>query len=289
MAKKDSGGIDRRAFLGGIGAAGAATAAVAGASTAPAEARPTPLPPISQSHASAIAALEEAQIQPVATSDALHIANPGSDYMVDVMMALGYTTVAATPGTTFRGLQESVINYAIGKMNWISTAHEEISGSFAHGYAKTAGKPMALMVHNTVGLQHASMAIYNAWADRVPMLVMMGNYADGTLRSSAADWDHSNTDQAAMCRGFIKYDAQPVSLQDYKETMLRGHGLMMTAPMGPMIMVCEQTTQEDTQSTKPQPPLAAYVAASKPVGDPAALKAAAQMLVAAKNPVIVAD
>jgi acetolactate synthase I/II/III large subunit len=289
MAKKDSGGIDRRAFLGGIGAAGAATAAVAGASPALAEARPTALPPISQSHASAIAALEEAQIQPAATADALHIANPGSDYMVDVMMALGYTTVAATPGTTFRGLQESVINYAIGKMNWISTAHEEISGSFAHGYAKTSGKPMALMVHNTVGLQHASMAIYNAWADRVPMLVMMGNYADGTLRSSAADWDHSNTDQAAMCRGFIKYDAQPVSLQDYKETMLRGHGLMMTAPMGPMIMVCEQTTQEDTQSTKPQPPLAAYVAASRPVGDPAALKAAAQMLVTAKNPVIVAD
>jgi acetolactate synthase-1/2/3 large subunit len=150
MAKKDS-GIDRRGFLGAIGAAGAASVAVVGASPAPAEARPIALPPVSQSHAAAIGALELAQVQPAATVDALHIANPGSDYMVDVMMALGYTAVAATPGTTFRGLQESVINYAIGKMEWISTAHEEISGSFAHGYAKTSGKPLAIMVHNTVG------------------------------------------------------------------------------------------------------------------------------------------
>ena len=292
MAKKDSSGIDRRAFLGGIGAAGAAgaaSAAAAATSPAPAEALPTTLPPISQTEASRIAALEAAQTQPAATVDSLHVANPGSDYMVDVLLALGYTTVAATPGTTFRGLQESCINYAQGKLNWISTAHEEISGSFAHGYAKIAGKPMAIMVHNTVGLQHASMSLYNAWGDRVPMLVMLGNYADGTLRRSAAEWDHSNTDDAAMCRGFIKYDAQPGSLEDYKETMQRGHGLMMTAPMGPMIMVCDQALQEGTQSTKPQPFMPAYVAASRPVADPAAIKQIAQMLVAAKNPVIAAD
>ena len=172
-----------------------------------------------------------------ATVDRYHIAAAGSDYMVDVMMALGYTYVAATPGTTFRGLQESVINHAIGKIEWISTAHEEISGSLAHGYAKASGKPMAIMVHNTVGLQHATMAIYNAWADRVPMLVMLGNYADGALRVGGADWDHAATDDAAMCRGYIKYDEQPGSLEHYKESMLRGHGIMMTAPMGPMIMV----------------------------------------------------
>src|ERR1700722_4818288 len=161
MAKKDSGGVDRRAFLAGIGAAGAATAAAAAATPAPAEAvqPPTTLPPVTQSHAAMVAQIEEAH--PGATVDANHIAAAGSDYMVDVLMALGYTYVAATPGTTFRGLQESVINHAIGKMEWISTAHEEISGSLAHGYAKASGKPMAIMVHNTVGLQHATMAMYN--------------------------------------------------------------------------------------------------------------------------------
>ena len=185
MAKKDSGGVDRRAFLAGIGAAGAATAAVAAAAKpAPAEAQPATLPPVSQSHATAIAALEEAPPAAGASVDAWHVAAPpGSDYMVDVLIALGYKYVAAIPGTTFRGLQESVVNHAIGKMEWITCVHEEISGAIAHGYYKAAGKPMAFMVHNTVGLQHATMAIFNAWADRVPTLCMLGNYADGTLRA----------------------------------------------------------------------------------------------------------
>lgn len=288
MAKKLSGGVDRRAFLAGIGAAGAATAAAAAATPAPAEATivPTALPPVSQSHATAIAAMEEA---PPATVDSYHIAAAGSDYMVDVMIALGYTMVAATPGTTFRGLQESVVNHAIGKIEWISTAHEEISGSLAHGYAKASGKPMAIMVHNTVGLQHATMAIYNAWADRVPMLVMLGNYADGALRVGGADWDHAATDDAAMCRGYIKYDEQPGSLEHYKESMLRGHGLMTTAPMGPMIMVCDQALQEYEQSKKPQAPMPNFVAAPQPCADPATIAAMAKMLVNASNPVIIAD
>jgi acetolactate synthase-1/2/3 large subunit len=288
MAKKDSGDVDRRAFLAGIGAAGAASAAAAAATPTALEAKPTTLPPVSQSYATTIAQLEQAP--PTAgAADALHINNPGSDYMVDVLIGLGYKYVAATPGTTFRGLQESVITYAMGKMEWLSCAHEEISGSMAHGYAKASGKPMAIMVHNTVGLQHATMAMYNCWADRVPMLVMLGNYADGALRAGAADWDHSMVDNAAMCRGYIKYDEQPGSLQHYKESMLRGHGLMMTAPRGPIIMTCEQALQEDTQSRKPQPSMPAYVAPTQPAPDPNAIRQIAQMLVTAKNPVIVAD
>ncbi|HEY5341114.1 MAG TPA: thiamine pyrophosphate-dependent enzyme [Candidatus Aquilonibacter sp.] len=290
MAHKDSGGVDRRAFLAGIGAAGAATAAAAAAAPTPVEAQSTTLPAVSQSHATAVAAVEEAPPSAGgAAVDSQHIANAGSDYMVDVLLDLGYKYVAATPGTTFRGLQESVINHAIGKMEWISTAHEEISGSLAHGYSKVAGKPMAIMVHNTVGLQHATMAIYNAWADRAPMLVMLGNYADGALRVGGADWDHAATDDAAMCRGYIKYDEQPGSLEHYRESMLRGHGLMMTAPMGPIIMVCDQTLQENEQSRKPQAPMPAFVAAAQPTADPATIKHIAGLLVEAKNPVIIAD
>jgi acetolactate synthase-1/2/3 large subunit len=289
MAKNDSTGVDRRAFLAGIGAAGAATAAAAAAAPAAAEARPTTLPPVTAAHATQVAALEDATPGSYTAVDAYHVDNPGSDYMVDVMLGLGYKYVAAMPGTTFRGLQESVLNYAGDKMEWISCVHEEISGSLAHGYAKASGKPMAIMVHNTVGLQHATMAIYNAFADRVPMLVMLGNYADGALRVGGADWYHAATDDAAMCRGYIKYDEQPSSLEHFKESMLRGHGLMMTAPMGPMIMVCDQTLQENTQSRKPQAPMRPYVAATQPTADPNAIHDIARQLVAAKNPVIVVD
>jgi hypothetical protein len=94
----------------------------------------------------------------------------GSDFMVDVMRNLGIDYVAAIPGNTFKGLHESIINYGMTTppaLEHISCMHEEISVAIAHGYAKIAGKPMACMMHSTVGLQHGSMAIYNAWADRV--------------------------------------------------------------------------------------------------------------------------
>jgi len=104
-----------RAFLAGIGAAGAATAAAAAATPATprgAHAGATRCRP-SRNPCGDGRQIEEAH--PGATVDSLHIAAAGSDYMVDVLMALGYTYVAATPGTTFRGLQESVINHAIAR------------------------------------------------------------------------------------------------------------------------------------------------------------------------------
>ena len=288
MASPQSGGVDRRAFLAGIGAAGAGAATAAAAAPGRADARPTALPPPSLARTTTLAAAENAP--PPAATDSLHVADPGSDYMVDVLRHLRYDYVAAMPGTTFRGLQESVINYAgNSKPEWISCAHEEISGSLAHGYAKASGKPMAIMVHNTVGLQHATMAIYNAWADRVPMLVMLGNYADGALRIGGADWDHAATDDAAMVRGYIKYDEQPGSLEHYLESMLRGHGLMMTPPMGPIVIVADQTLQEYPTSRKPQALMRPYVPATLPTADPNTVREIARMLVTAQNPVIVAD
>ena len=165
--------------------------------------------------------------------------------------------------------------------------HEEISGAMAHGYYKSTGKPMALMVHNTVGLQHATMSIYNAWADRCPMLVFTGNYADATLRRNGAEWDHSAVDDAAMLRGYIKYDDQPASLEHFAESMMRAHSLAMTPPMGPVMIVADQELQEAGAAAYPK--VRPYVPVTPPAAHPDAIEQIAKMLVAAKEPVIVVD
>ena len=121
--------------------------------------------------------------------------------------------VAANPGSSFRGLQESFINYGGNKTPELLTCcHEESSVAMAHGYAKIEGKPMMIMAHGTVGLQHASMAIYNAYADRVPVYIVLGNILDGTFRRSDVEWAHSVQDAAAMVRDYTKWDDTPVSL-----------------------------------------------------------------------------
>lgn len=296
MGKKRSKGVDRRSFLAGIGAAGAATVAA----TAPAEAAETGAKtPIVPSAAQArriaeteIAQNETAQVQSAqaqfqSTPDAWHVRNPGSDFMVEVMRQLGYDYVAAIPGSTFRGLQESVIATPGTKPEWITVTHEEISGAMAHGYYKASGKPMAFMVHNTVGVQHAMMAVYDAWADRVPALMMTGNYADAAQRNLGAEWYHSMVDNAAMVRGILKYDDQPASLEHFGESMLRGHALMMTPPMGPIFIVADQALQEEGFAQFPA--MRKYVPVQPPVADPNAVAQIAKMLVNAKNPVIVVD
>ena len=89
-------------------------------------------------------------------ADGAHVAAPGSDFMVDLLRAADIRYVAAMPGSTFRGLQESIVTYGDNKApELISCVHEEISAAICHGYAKVAGKPMACLVHATVGLQHA--------------------------------------------------------------------------------------------------------------------------------------
>ena len=123
------------------------------------------------------------------------VENPGSDFMVDVLKTLDLEYLAANPGSTFEGLHESLINYGDNKMpEFLTCCHEESAVAMAHGYAKIEGKPMIAMMHGTIGMQHASMAIYNAYVDRVPIYMVAGNHADGAERSPGVASLHSAQD-----------------------------------------------------------------------------------------------
>ena len=154
----------------------------------------------------------------------------GSDYMVDVIKSLGFEYVCANPGSSFRGLQESIINYGGNKSpEFITNCHEESSVAMGHGYFKVEGKPLAVLAHGTVGLQHATMAIYNAWCDRVPVYIIIGNYVDGAIRRPA-EWYHGAQDAAAIVRDFTKWDDQPASLTHFGESEVRAYKIAMTPP-----------------------------------------------------------
>jgi acetolactate synthase-1/2/3 large subunit len=122
----------------------------------------------------------------------------GSDFMVDVIKSLGFQYVCANPGSSFRGIHESIINYGGNKSpELITCCHEESAVGMAHGYAKVEGKPLAVLAHGTVGVQHAAMAIYNAYCDRVPVYPILGNIMDATKRVPGVEWAHSVQDAAA--------------------------------------------------------------------------------------------
>jgi|SRR5579871_1967675 len=212
---------------------------------------------------------------------------PGSDFMVDVIKSLGIEYCAANPGSSFRGLHESIITYG-GNQNpeLLTCCHEESSAAMAHGYAKIEGKPMMIMAHGTVGLQHASMAIYNAYADRVPMLVILGNILDINYRRGSAEWYHSVQDAASMVRDYIKWDDTPVSLSHFAESTVRAYNIAMTPPLEPVVIVADGTLQEEPVREK-NLRIPRLVTSAPPQGDSGAVAEAARLLLAAENPVIV--
>ncbi len=213
---------------------------------------------------------------------------PGSDFMVDVFKTLGIEYIAANPGSSFRGLQESFINYGKNTSpEWLTCCHEESSVAMAHGYAKIEGKPMMIMAHGTVGLQHASMAIYNAYCDRVPVYIVLGNILDVNYRRGNAEWVHSVQDAAAMVRDYTKWDDMPVSLQHFAESAVRAYNISMTPPYEPVVLVADGTLQEEPVTEK-NLRIPKLVISAPPQGDSAAVAEAAKLLVNAENPVIVA-
>ena len=221
-------------------------------------------------------------------SEANTAVKPGADFMVDVIRSLGIEYCAANPGSSFRGVHESILNYAGNKMpEFLTCLHEESSAAMAHGYAKIEGKPMMIMVHGTVGLQHASMAIYNAYCDRVPLFILAGNILDVNYRRGNAEWVHSVQDCAAMVRDFTKWDDNPVSLGHFAESAVRAYQFAMTPPYEPVLIVADGKLQEEPIEEK-NLRVPKLVMSAPPQGDAGAVREAARILVAAENPVLVA-
>jgi acetolactate synthase-1/2/3 large subunit len=225
-----------------------------------------------------------------AAADAAHVVDPGSDFIVDVLRAADIEYVSIMTSSALRGLQESIVNYGGNKApELIVCCHEEAAVGMAHGYAKMAGKPMASMVHAVVGLQHASMAIYNAWADRVPLMVLVGNTADATKRMPGVEWTHTAVDMGASVRDMVKWDDAPGSLQNYAESFMRARSIATTPPMEPVLLVTDTELQESPIENRKALKIPKRVQVAPPEGDPASLASIAKAMVAAKNPVIVVD
>jgi acetolactate synthase-1/2/3 large subunit len=279
-SKKDA--IDRRKFLKGAAAGAAAFAAIpAVAGAQPAEApragSAQPMP-------------KEPETGTPAELDVLTENRSGSDFMVDVIKSLGIEYVAANPGSSFRGLHESVINYG-GNENpeFITCCHEESAVAMAHGYSKIEGKPMAVLLHSDVGIQHGSMAIYNAFCDRVPVYLIAGNALEINSRRPGVEWDHSVQDAGAIVRDCLKWDDTPISLDHFAESAVRAYKIATTPPMAPVMIVADGELQEGPIADDAKFYIPKLARAMPPQGDSGSVAEAARLLVAAENPVILLE
>jgi acetolactate synthase-1/2/3 large subunit len=277
--------VDRRNFL------KTAAASAALAVTKPGAAGAQQAPPVPRNASAPVLARPAAAPAALVVDEAKTIDRCGSDFMVDVIKSLGFEYMFGVPANTYMSLQESIVNYGKNKdPEFILATNEDLAAAMAHGYAKVAGKPALVGCHGTVGTQHATMGVYDAFCDRVPLVLILGNILDAEKRGAGkVNWAHSAQDPAALVRDMTKWDDQPQSLGHFAESMVRAYKIATTPPMMPVAISLDRDLQEDEiphDANLRIPKLGTLV---PPAADAAAVNELAKMLIAAEHPVIVVD
>ena len=213
----------------------------------------------------------------------------GSDAIADMLRAMDIPYVLLNPGASFRGLHDSLVNHLGNeKPQMMVVLHEEHAVAIAQGYAKVTGKPLCAILHSNVGLMHGSMAIFDAWTDRMPVIVLGATGpVDAAKRRPWIDWIHTAQDQAALIRHFIKWDAQPASIPAAQEALLRALQIATTAPQGPVYVCFDAALQESKLNARPKlPDYARYKPAPPARPSDESIEEAAQLLSNARRPVL---
>ena len=180
----------------------------------------------------------------------------GSDALTELLARLGLPYIALVPGSSYRGLHDSLVNYNGNRdPQLLVCLHEEHAVAIAHGYAKVTERPLAVGIHSNVGLMHASMAIYNAYCDRVPMLVIGATGpVDAARRRPWIDWIHTSGDQGALIRPYAKWDDQPASVEAALNSLARAYSITREAPSAPTYVCLDVSLQEQPLTAPPAIP-----------------------------------
>jgi acetolactate synthase I/II/III large subunit len=282
--RRHSADSSRRNFLKSAGLVGAAAAVVP-----PVAAKAIPAAPQERLKAAIPGPRQIAAETMPPAADPVNQTSSGGDFMVDVFNALGIEYLAINCASSYRGLHEAVVNHGNNKPEIITCVHEDIAVHLAQGYAKIAGNPMAMACHGVVGLQHAAMAIYNAWCDRVPVIVLGGNIMEADKRAPGAEWPHSGLDIGQLVREFTKWDDQPASLQHFAESAVRACKIAITPPMGPVFLALDAELQENPIPNQNSLRIPKFERVVPPQADAGAIAETAKLLVEAQNPLIVCD
>ena len=214
-----------------------------------------------------------------------------SDVIVDLMRQYDFPYVPLNPGASFRGLHDSMVNYGQDDPQMLLCPHENIAIQIAHGYAKATGEPLVVILHNLVGLLHSCMAVYYAYIDRAPIFIMGATGPmDAAVRRPRTDWIHTANVQGNAIRDYTKWDDQPHTIDAVPDSFARAYSVMMTEPQGP-VYTCYDATLLETklphQVALPSPSKPAVPTRMAP--DPVALARVVDLLVKAKNPILIAD
>jgi acetolactate synthase I/II/III large subunit len=219
----------------------------------------------------------------------------GAQTLLRVLGDMGVERIFASPGSEWSPVWEALAEPPRPNESmplYFSSRHEEIAVGMASGYAKASGKLAAVMIHTTVGALHASMALRGALHEQVPMVVFTGEsvgFGEEEGPDPGAQWVGNLADiggPARLVDRCVKWSFGVNTKSVFPATIQRACQLAMSAPRGPVFVSLPMEHLFD-KMTKDAP--SDLGSAPAPTADSGGIEELAELLVDAKNPLIITE
>jgi benzoylformate decarboxylase len=205
----------------------------------------------------------------------------GAEVVCNILKNEGVKYVFGVPGNSEVPLLDALVNTK--GIKYISAVHESVSMGMADGYARASGKVGIVLVHTTPGTANIMGNLSNAYDAGTPLVIIAGQ------QDSRLQWCDSLLDSEVlpMVSQHTKERWQISRANDIAIAMSRAFKEAKTPPTGPVFLVIPRDLQAQTVTSEYLPLSHRHVPMSvRP--DREYLKKAAQLLVAAEQPAILA-
>jgi acetolactate synthase I/II/III large subunit len=200
---------------------------------------------------------------------------------VAALLAHGLDTVYALPGVHNDHLFDALFEYAT-RIRTVHTRHEQGSAYMALGAALATGKLQAYAVVPGPGLLNSSAALLTAHAMNAPVLALIGQIPDADI-GRGLGYLHEIRDQAGIIERLVKYSNRIRTPQAAPHLVAEAFRAMSSGRCGPAALECAMDVWGRTGPVAPVSPLPTPA----PAIDEDAVRIAAELLAAAKRPMII--
>lgn len=215
----------------------------------------------------------------------------GSDAVVELLNGFGFDYAFLNPGSSYRGLQDSIVNYnANVKPKVILGLHEDVVTAMAQGYATASGRPALCILHNLVGLMHGVMGIFNIYCSGMPVVILGGSGPSDINLRGPVDYLHSANTQGELVRSFVKWEDEATTVEGVLDSVMRGYKIANTSPKGPVYIAFDSGLQEqafDESIERPNVHHPRFQAPVPPAASADVIDRVADMLIKARYPMLI--
>ena len=220
----------------------------------------------------------------------------GGEAVMEACRKLGVDYIVSSPGTEWAPVWEAIANQIQADLpgpKFMDVWHETLAVNIASGYTMVTRKPQCVLLHAGSGLLQGTMGIHGALLSSVPMVVISGEtmtYGENVEFDPGAQWVNNLSvvgGTTRMVEPMVKFSTQAGSTHTIYESIIRAGEMAQRAPVGPTYLsvstetLMEKWTPPDNAREVPPAP--------KLQTAPEDIKKLAELIVKAKNPVVLTE